>query len=169
MREYWTDSTLFLSLTAEERELYIGLWMLADDDGWMPRDVPAIGNALMGFHSRETRERAVRAGLEHLRDLGKVLSYRCCLLIPAVARYPRPGKKTSEHRIEHERHQKHSNGFKAIQTDLNPTLPDPTLPNPSHPDVAGAREAPRRGGAMTSAAESAGGFVGRIAAQRKSA
>ena len=30
MREYWSDSDLFLRLSADEREFYIGLWMLAD-------------------------------------------------------------------------------------------------------------------------------------------
>ena len=44
MREYWSDSDLFLRLTAEEREFYIGLWMLADDEGWLPRNVPEIGS-----------------------------------------------------------------------------------------------------------------------------
>lgn len=136
MREYWTDSDLFLHLTADERELYVGLWMLADDEGWMPRDVPAIAKALGGFEDREPREARVRATLEHLRELKKVLSHRCCLFIPAVARYPRPGKRTDEHLREHKNHSK---AFKPIQTDLNTTLPDPTVPVPTHPDVAGGR------------------------------
>lgn len=150
MREYWTDSTLFLNLTAEEREVYIGLWMLADDEGWMPRDVPSIAKALMGFEDREPRERTVRATLEHLRELKKVVSHRCCLQIPAVARYPRPGKRTSEHALEHKNHSKR---IKAIQTDLNTTRSYRTSPVPTNPDVAGERapsERPARGGEMSS-------------------
>src|SRR5687768_11844415 len=103
MREYWSDSDLFLRLQAEERELYVGLWMLADDDGWLPRDVPAIAASLFRYEDRKPREDRVRSGLGRLRDLGKVESKPCrCLFLPAVARYPRAGKKTSEHRLEHE-------------------------------------------------------------------
>lgn len=136
MREYWSDSDLFLRLSADERELYVGLWMLADDEGWMPRDIPAISNALAGFEDREPRETRVKATLEHLRELKKVLSYRCCLFVPAVANYPRPGKRTDIHAREHQKHSKRSNG---IQTDLNPTLPDLTSPVPTHSNVAGGR------------------------------
>lgn len=169
MREYWTDSALFLHLSAAERELYIGLWMLADDEGWMPRDVPAIAKALMGFQDREPRESAVRAALEHLRELGKVVSHRCCLQVPAVARYPRPGKRTREHAQEHENH---SNRNKPIRPDLNATRPDLTHSVLSLPNVAGARAkraAPPRGGALTRAAEAAGGFVAELESKRKPA
>lgn len=141
MREYWSDSDLFLRLTPDQREVYVGLWMLADDEGWMPRDVPAIAAALYRYEDRKPREDRVRAALDRLRDLEKVESLRCrCLHLPAVARYPRAGKKSTEHRSEH---QKHLNGPKAIQTDLNPS-PVPTRRDPSLPDVAGA---PREGAA----------------------
>lgn len=137
MREYWSDSDLFLRLTAQERELYVGLWMLADDDGWLPRDVPAIAAALFRYEDRKPREDRVRAGLSRLRDLGKVESTTCrCLYLPAVARYPRAGKKSADHRIEHQRH---SSPTKPIQTDTNPS-PVPSRRNPSLPDVARAGE-----------------------------
>lgn len=136
MREYWSDSDLFLRLDAGQRELYIGLWMLADDSGWLPRDVPAIAASLFRYEDRAPRERDVRAGLDRLRDLGKVESLRCgCLHLPAVARYPRAGKKTNEHALNH---QTHSNVFKPTKPDTNPS-PVPTSRNPSLPDVADAR------------------------------
>lgn len=135
MREYWSDSDLFLRLTAEERELYVGLWMLADDAGYLPRDVPAIAASLFRYLDRAPREKRVRDGLDRLRDLEKLVSHRCCLYLPAVSRYPRAGKKSLEHLEEHRRH---SSAVKPIQTDLN-SSPVPTLPNPSLPDVAGAR------------------------------
>lgn len=173
MREYWSDSDLFLRLTAEQRELYVGLWMLADDDGWLPRDIPGVAAALFRYDEPEVRLSRVRTGLERLSKLGKVVSTRCCLYLPAVTRYPRAGKKSSEHHDAHRRHaqrvQTGSNQSNDIQTDLNPS-PVPTLPNPSLPDVAGARASePRspRGGPMKSAAELAGGFVSTLA--RKSA
>lgn len=129
MREYWSDSDLFLRLTADEREVYIGLWTLADDDGWMPRDIPAIAASLFRYEDRAPRERRVRDALLKLGDLGKVESKRCCVFLRAVANYPRAGKKSSEHRLEHQHHSKVTNG---IQTHSNPS-PDPTLPDPTLP------------------------------------
>lgn len=141
MREYWSDSDLFLKLTADQREVYQGLWMLADDAGWLPRDVPAIAAAMFRYEDREPRENRIRGALDRLRVIGKVESHRCgCLYLKSVARYPRAGKKTAEHA---EKHRAHSNGFEPTkrhsnrlrQTDLNAS-PDPSL---SRPDVAGAR------------------------------
>jgi hypothetical protein len=134
MREYWTDSDLFLRLTAAERELYIGLWMLADDAGWLPRDIEGIGAAVMQYEDRAPRSARVRAGLDRLRDLGKIRSERCCLYLPAVMKYPRAGNKSTEHLVEHQRHSAKVNG---VQRYSDPS-PVPSLPNPSLP-VAGAR------------------------------
>lgn len=165
MREYWSDSDLFLRLTADEREFYIGLWMLADDEGWMPRDVPAIGAHLFRYEDQAPRMARVRAGLERLRQLGKVESYRCgCLHLPAVERYPRAGKKTTEHHIAH---QSHSKTFKPTKSHSN-LSPVPSSPIPTKSVVAGARTPERRGARspLDAAAETVGGFMGRIAAQR---
>jgi len=146
MREYWSDTDLFTRLNADQRELYQGLWMLADDDGWMPRDIDGIGAALYRFMDREPRSVLVRDGIDRLRRLKKLESYRCgCIFLPAVSRYPRAGKKSTEHHDVHGSHSKgfddsgskHStdlNGFKDIQKDLNPS-PVPSssssLPDPS--------------------------------------
>jgi hypothetical protein len=143
MREFWSDSDLFMKLNADQRELYVGLWMLADDDGWMPRDVPAIAAALYRYADRAPRERIVSDGLTKLRELGKVQSFRCCLYLPSVARYPRAGKKSTDHHTEHRTHSNRSdakhrptpNPIKPIQTDLNPS----PVVVPSLPDVAGGR------------------------------
>ena len=137
MREYWSDSDLFLRLNVGEREVYVGLWMLADDSGWMPRDVPAIAAALYRYEDRTPREQKVTKALDRLRDLGKLTSHRCCIYLPAVARYPRAGRKSNEHSDSHSEHQTKTKGSKDIQRDLKPS-PVPTRPVPSLPDVAGA-------------------------------
>ncbi len=46
---WFTDKALQTGLRADTREFYIGLWMLADDDGWFEWDQDAIGVALYGF------------------------------------------------------------------------------------------------------------------------
>lgn len=152
MREYWADSDLFLRLSAEEREFYIGLWMLADDDGWLPRDVPGIGAAVYQYLDRVPREALVTENLTRLARMGKVKSFRCCIHLPSVTRYPRAGKKSTAHHQDHRMHSKGfdanhkrlSNGFEGIQTDLNPSpVPSSSLPDvaPANaPDGAGASE-----------------------------
>jgi hypothetical protein len=141
MREYWSDSDLFRRLDASERELYIGLWMLADDDGWLVRDVAGIAASLFRYEDSGPREARVRAGLRRLAQLGKLTSLRCgCLHLPAVERYPRAGKKSSEHRLIHDHHiRRGSKPPNDIQTDLNPS-PVPTSRNHSLPNVARAPE-----------------------------
>lgn len=143
MREYWEDSDLFLRLTPQEREVYVGLWMLADDAGWMPRDVPAIGAALYRYEDRTPREAIISAVLERLRELGKVESLRCCLHIPAVERWPRSGRKTFEHRDAHtERCSKRSKGIRTVSKPSPvPSSPVPSLP--SAPALAPDGAAPR--------------------------
>lgn len=135
MREYWSDSDLFLRLDAREREVYVGLWMLADDEGWLPRDVPAIAQHIYHYQDRSEREPFIRKTLDHLRELGKVESFRCCIHLPAVERYPRAGKRSSEHAQEHRRH---SNRPEPIRTEMNPS-PVPSRRNPSKSVVADAR------------------------------
>jgi hypothetical protein len=161
MREFWSDSDLFLKLDAQTREVYMGLWMLADDDGWLPRDVPGIAAALFRYMDREPRERLVTESLSMLGRLGKVQSLRCCLFCPSVARYPRAGKKSASHHDDHRLHQTHSNQtdakprahskpFEPIQTDLNPS----PVVNPSLPDPSSRTGAPARGGAPSAITES---------------
>jgi chromosome condensin MukBEF MukE localization factor len=136
MREYWSDSDLFLRLTAEEREVYVGLWMLADDSGWLPRDIEAIGANLAQYVDREPRSKRIRAALDRLRAIGKVESLRCgCLHLPAVERYPRAGQKSADHLKEHQRHLTRDN---QIKQGSKPS-PVPSLPDPSLPVVADAR------------------------------
>lgn len=139
MREYWSDSDLWLRLSADERECYQGLWMIADDHGWAPRDIPAIAAAIYHYVDRAPREAWVRWVLDRLRELGKVESYRCCIHLPAVERYPRPGRKAHEHYDEHQKHSKRNKGNQSVSP-----LPDHTSPDPSIPNLAGAgaQEAP---------------------------
>lgn len=144
MREYWSDSDLFLRMTSGEREIYIGLWMLADDEGWMPRDIPAIAAALYRYEDRTAREANVRSTLDHLRVLGKITSHRCCLFLPAVARYPRSGRRSTEHVLAH---QTHSKGFEGIQR-YSTSQPVPTLPVPSLPSNEPNPASPTSGGGL---------------------
>jgi len=158
-REWFSDTDLQTRLSADVREFYFGLAMLADDEGWMPRDVVGIGAAIYRFRAIPEREALVRANLEVLVGLGKVRSHRCkCLFLPTVARMGRAGNKNRVHLLIHQTHlngsssqgQKSPKGSSDVQPGLDPspvrTSPDLTVAG------AGAREAPRRG--MTKAGSS---------------
>lgn len=158
-REFWSDTDLHTKTTADVREFYVGLWMLADDKGWMPRDIIGIGAALYRFEGPDERESHVRANLDRLQALGKVRSLRCkCLFLPTVARYPRAGKPNDLH---FKAHQTHSNtaskGSSDIRTDLNAS-PDPSFSDPTQ--RAGARGGAPRG--MTSVGDVVTDFQQRV-------
>lgn len=144
LREFWTDSVIARKLDAEQRLIYIGLWMLADDGGWLPRDLESIAAQIFPFSSPEVRRSTVEIAIDRLRRLGKVTSTRCCLHVGAVERYPRPGLKSYVHRDAHTKHQsasKRINGQQTETIDNDVIRPDPTLPNPTLPSArAAARE-----------------------------
>lgn len=60
MKPSWfTDRALQTGVHADTREFYIGLWMLADDDGWFEWDEDAIGVAIYGFLPLGRREHLI--------------------------------------------------------------------------------------------------------------
>lgn len=56
---WFTDKALQTGVRADTREFYIGLWMLADDDGWFEWDEDAIGVAIYGFLPLARREHLI--------------------------------------------------------------------------------------------------------------
>lgn len=65
---YWRDSVL-VTVSAATREFYIGLWMLADDAGWLTWNVPEIGSELYSFEGRAKRERRIERMADELKVL----------------------------------------------------------------------------------------------------
>lgn len=66
---WWSDHDLQTQLTAAEREFYIGLWMQADDAGWMSWDVHRIGAELYPFRTVKSREAFIVASAVKLQQL----------------------------------------------------------------------------------------------------
>lgn len=56
---WFLDKDLRRGTTADAREFYIGLWMLADDDGWIAWDTERIGAELYPYDAVSRRERNV--------------------------------------------------------------------------------------------------------------
>lgn len=57
---WWLDKELRRRLSAEAREFYIGLWMVADDAGWIEWDIERIAAELYPYDQVARREKAVR-------------------------------------------------------------------------------------------------------------
>lgn len=73
---FWTDARM-AALAAPVRLFYIGLWMMADDGGWLRWDVPQIGNELYGYETRKRRERDVTAYGDALEDATRIERMPC--------------------------------------------------------------------------------------------
>lgn len=59
------------------RLFYIGLWMLADDAGWLRWDPGEAANELYGYETRGRREKRVAAFLVTLEGAGRVEVFGC--------------------------------------------------------------------------------------------
>jgi hypothetical protein len=73
---FWTDAKL-AELREPVRLFYIGLWMIADDAGWLRVDVPEIARDLYGFDGRKRREANVATYLEALVAAKRVRVEEC--------------------------------------------------------------------------------------------
>lgn len=79
---FWTDARV-AALPPAARLFYIGLWMEADDAGWLRWDPSQIANELYGYESRRRRERDVETFLALLVREERVIVYPCGhVLIP---------------------------------------------------------------------------------------
>ena len=73
---FWSDAKV-AELSERARLFYIGLWMIADDAGWLRWDAVEVSRDLYGYESRTKRERRVEAMWSELVNCGRVLVYPC--------------------------------------------------------------------------------------------
>lgn len=66
---WFLDKELRRGTTADAREFYIGLWMLADDEGWLSWDVERVAAELYPYEGFARRERNVVKWAEQLMTL----------------------------------------------------------------------------------------------------
>jgi hypothetical protein len=66
---WFLDKALRRGTSADAREFYIGLWMLADDAGYLVWDTERIGAELYPYDSTAARERRVEAWATQLETL----------------------------------------------------------------------------------------------------
>lgn len=102
---FWSDA-LIAELPEPTRLFYIGLWMIADDAGWLRWDAVEAARDLYGYESRGRREKRVVVMFESLTEAGRVVLHDC-----GHAEIPRFTD-----------HQRLSGPTKQVQTTLNEHL-----------------------------------------------
>jgi hypothetical protein len=106
---WWLDKTLRRGLTADQREFYIGLWMLADDAGYLEWDPVRIAAELYPYETvgrRESRVTAWAFTLEALEpDDPHLLRLPCGhAVVPKMPGHQRiSGKQTVSVKLDHQR------------------------------------------------------------------
>jgi hypothetical protein len=99
---YWTDADLHTRLTAEVREFYIGLWMMADDGGYIAWDVTRVGAELYPFRSQAWRLKRLPAMLADLREHARLLDCGVHVLVPTLSRHQSPPKPSYQNQRAHD-------------------------------------------------------------------
>jgi hypothetical protein len=88
---YWTDADLHTRLTADVREFYVGLWMLADDAGYVTWDVDRVGAELYPFRPFAWRRKHLPEWLALLgEDHAQLLSCGRHVVVPNLAKFQSP-------------------------------------------------------------------------------
>lgn len=99
---YWTDSDLQTRLTAEQREFYIGLWMLADDAGIVDFDIDRIGAELYPYRPHRWRTQRIPAWVAVLEGHVVVMECGRHLLIPTLSKHQSPPRPSYPNKRAHE-------------------------------------------------------------------
>lgn len=107
---WFLDKELRKGITADAREFYVGLWMIADDAGWFAWDVERIAAELYPYEPNGRRERNVTKWadtLERLNDEAPHLVVYSCghASVPKMPGHQRNAGKVSvgtrdKHRTE---------------------------------------------------------------------
>jgi hypothetical protein len=73
---FWSDSKIS-ELHETTRLFYIGIWMVADDAGWLRWDPAEVARDLYGYEPRARREKRVKEMWNELLAAGRVVQMDC--------------------------------------------------------------------------------------------
>jgi hypothetical protein len=112
-------------LSPSVRLFYIGLWMLADDAGWLWWDVAEVGNELYGYEPRKPRERRAQQYLDTLVTSRRVLLHPCGHVeIPSFTDHQRLAGSTKQVRTTLKDHASRCSPQPPADTRGSPLSPD---------------------------------------------
>lgn len=127
---FWTDSAL-ADWSDELRLFYIGMWMSADDGGWMRWDPVQVGVELFGFLDRRKREAKVDRCRKALEESGRMRIEPC-------------GHAFIPHLVDHQRFSGEQNRVLTFTREhAGKCLGEPQEPPPP-PKVVAPRPTPQR-------------------------
>lgn len=137
--EFFTDRTM-ACLSPEVRLTYIGLWLVADDAGWLRMDVAQIGALLFPFESVKRREHRLQESFDRLIAAGRLVCYGCgCASIPTLEKHQKiGGTKSFTVRDEHRKHAQSID----VRTDMDESARNVTLGNGKVGNGSDAPKAP---------------------------
>lgn len=167
--EFFTDERM-AALSVPTRLTYIGLWTLADDDGYFERRPVEIAAALFRYESPARRLQRVTKALDELAAASRVKWLDCGDHghIPTLSEHAaQGGRKSYASRDKHRREcglrlfSKRETGDVRTGTDLSG--PVSVLGSGSGSVLESGRGEPR---GLKEAAKEAGGFVGKLAAAK---
>ena len=103
--EFFTDP-LTARLSIPTRLLYIGMWCVADDDGWLRWDVSHLAVLLLPYESVHRREGHIEHARDELVAADRLRLLDCgCALIPTLPKHQRiNGTKAYTSRDWHRKH-----------------------------------------------------------------
>jgi hypothetical protein len=148
-REYFEDHEFQTQLTAEQREFYMGVAMLADDAGWLDWEPAYIASVVYRYEDPQGRLAKAEACATRLVETGRLKTFRC-----GHAQLPRAGTRSGEHESKVlDRHRLESKrvGTSRLKPTRQPYLTEPHLTSPDLPKPSTPRErapvkgAPRNG------------------------
>jgi len=103
--EFWSDSDM-AALPYSVRLIYIGLWCVADDAGYIEWRPERIAHDLLGYESTKVRVRHLPEWADQLVESGHLQMFDCgCALIPTLSKHQRiAGKQNFKYREIHAQH-----------------------------------------------------------------
>jgi hypothetical protein len=103
--EFWSDSDM-AALPYAVRLIYIGLWCVADDSGYIDWRPERIAHDLLGYESTKVRERHLVEWANVLVETGHLQIFDCgCAFIPTLSKHQRvTGKQNFRNRDAHGKH-----------------------------------------------------------------
>lgn len=135
---FWADSRL-AELPEPTRLFYIGLWMIADDAGWLRWDPIEVARDLYGYDGRAKRERRSTAMFDELLRAGRVILHPCGHAeVPKLANHQHLSVVAKQVRTVNNEHLRECGPASPAQTRGNPPSPvDPRPVNGTDVDMDG--------------------------------
>ncbi|MGH2514001.1 MAG: hypothetical protein ACRDGQ_15125 [Candidatus Limnocylindrales bacterium] len=126
---FWSDSNIS-DLADATRLFYVGLWMIADDAGWLRWDCREVARDLYGYETVRRREARVERMIGELESAGRVRRYPCGHVeIPTLPAHQHLGSATKQVKTVFNQH------LRGCLVSVSPQIPADTRGASQSPDT----------------------------------